>query len=194
MANLCKNVVTITANPENLVKIKKHLMSYSKENCFDFNSLIKMPDEIADTQQIDIQYPGVEGKDYYYSKKKAEKSGEEHPSTEWVKDNCIDEFTLNRYNREYNFLWWYEWCIKNWGTKWNSIDASFSLEDDSIVYKFHTAWAEPLPVYGALLNYLFNPMEGNFEDSFTMELKWYFEDEAEHFSGWLSPSALEDND
>ena len=40
MANLCKNVVTITADSQNISKIKEHLRNYSTENCFDFYSLI----------------------------------------------------------------------------------------------------------------------------------------------------------
>ena len=195
MANLCKNVVTITSNKDDIIKIKNRLMNYSNGNCFDFNSLIKMPDELADTQQIFIKYPKVEGKNYYYSRKKLEESGKEYPSTEWVKDNCIDEFTLSRYVSTHNFLWWYDWAIENWGTKWNSLDATFEIDDDCITYTFYTAWAEPIPVYGALLQYLFNPIRNTpFKNTEHIQLKWYFEDEAEHFSGWLSPSALQDND
>ena len=37
---------------------------------------------------------------------------------------------------------WYEWCVQNWGTKWNAYDCSPG--DGSI--EFHTAWSAPHPV------------------------------------------------
>lgn len=37
----------------------------------------------------------------------------------------------------------YEWCIANWGTKWNAYDIGFDYE---AVY-FQTAWATPLPIW-----------------------------------------------
>jgi len=41
---------------------------------------------------------------------------------------------------------WYDWNIKNWGTKWNSCDVF--IENETI--RFDTAWATPLPVIAAL--------------------------------------------
>lgn len=41
---------------------------------------------------------------------------------------------------------WYEWCIKNWGTKWNACD---SWVEDDIIH-FDTAWSPPIPVLIAL--------------------------------------------
>ena len=37
---------------------------------------------------------------------------------------------------------WYEWCNRNWDTKWNAYD--FNSEGNDI--SFHTAWSAPLPV------------------------------------------------
>lgn len=41
---------------------------------------------------------------------------------------------------------WYEWNIKNWGTKWNAYDVSIG---DNQVH-FNTAWSTPLPIFRAL--------------------------------------------
>ena len=39
---------------------------------------------------------------------------------------------------------WYVWSAKNWGTKWNSIDAEIVEESDTHVeYCFRTAWDAP---------------------------------------------------
>lgn len=38
---------------------------------------------------------------------------------------------------------WYDWCCKNWGTKWNS---SGALIVDDNTYEFETAWSTPYNV------------------------------------------------
>lgn len=44
---------------------------------------------------------------------------------------------------KYGFPTWYEWCIHNWGTKWNASDTVI-LNTDTIL--FDTAWSNPEPV------------------------------------------------
>ncbi len=42
---------------------------------------------------------------------------------------------------------WYQWCIKNWGTKWNSYHNSISdVEPSSFTFEYQTAWSPPTPV------------------------------------------------
>ena len=48
--------------------------------------------------------------------------------------------------KKYGFENWYDWCVANWGTKWNSYD--FDSNDDEC--SFSTAWAPPLPVIAEL--------------------------------------------
>ena len=39
---------------------------------------------------------------------------------------------------------WYDWCLKNWGTKWD-IDADLVSEDDDMLeYIFDSAWSPPV--------------------------------------------------
>jgi len=46
---------------------------------------------------------------------------------------------------------WYDWNVKNWGTKWNAYSQSIEgPEDDQVTLTFDTAWAPPLPVIAAL--------------------------------------------
>lgn len=42
----------------------------------------------------------------------------------------------------YGSLDWYEWCVKNWGTKWNA--DTLSVSDDEII--FNTAWSPSIPI------------------------------------------------
>jgi hypothetical protein len=42
---------------------------------------------------------------------------------------------------------WYDWAVKNWGTKWNSYDYdSEPIHDGANQIEFMTAWSEPMPV------------------------------------------------
>ena len=47
----------------------------------------------------------------------------------------------------YGATTWYDWSIKNWGTKWNSYDA---WKGDNHGFQFSTAWSAPHPVLDAL--------------------------------------------
>lgn len=38
---------------------------------------------------------------------------------------------------------WYEWCCREWGTKWNACDTQI-LDSDTI--RFDTAWSNPAPI------------------------------------------------
>lgn len=53
-----------------------------------------------------------------------------------------------KYNLDnYGFSTWYDWCIKNWGTKWDTYDG-YSNDDTSC--GFCTAWSTPIPAMVAL--------------------------------------------
>lgn len=45
--------------------------------------------------------------------------------------------------RKYGAVTWYEWCNREWGTKWNAGDTEIIGEDTVI---FETAWDNPEPV------------------------------------------------
>lgn len=40
---------------------------------------------------------------------------------------------------------WYDWCVSNWGTKWDITDPCVvhDTEEDSITISFDSAWAPP---------------------------------------------------
>lgn len=47
---------------------------------------------------------------------------------------------------------WYDWSVKNWGTKWN---ACYSIIDaDENIITFQTAWSAPFPIIDKLLEKL----------------------------------------
>jgi hypothetical protein len=40
-------------------------------------------------------------------------------------------------------VWLHDWCVTNWGTKWNAYDVEF--KDNAFI--FNTAWDIPIPIY-----------------------------------------------
>lgn len=51
---------------------------------------------------------------------------------------------------------WYDFQVRNWGTKWDVIDATAELHNDdgelTISASFQTAWSPPLEVYKKLMD------------------------------------------
>ena len=47
---------------------------------------------------------------------------------------------------------WYDWCVDNWGTKWDIYDATCDRMDaNTLVLDFYTAWSPPFPIYDKLV-------------------------------------------
>ena len=46
----------------------------------------------------------------------------------------------------------YNWCVNNWGTKWDLGDEGMTVEEDGkvLIYRFTTAWSPPIPVVIAM--------------------------------------------
>ena len=53
---------------------------------------------------------------------------------------------------KYGAKTWYDWCVLNWGTKWNSYETKEILVESSyqLNIEFTTAWSAPLPIYEKL--------------------------------------------
>ena len=52
---------------------------------------------------------------------------------------------------EYTEAGWYGWNVINWGTKWNSYDASvLEVDEYSATLQFDTAWSPPEPIFARL--------------------------------------------
>lgn len=49
---------------------------------------------------------------------------------------------------------WYSWCVTNWGTKWDVGEAVGinTVDDDSMVVYFDSAWSPPLEFYQHMCN------------------------------------------
>ena len=45
---------------------------------------------------------------------------------------------------ECGFMYWYDWCQENWGTKWNCYGQNGGHPADATSFQFETAWAHPV--------------------------------------------------
>lgn len=62
--------------------------------------------------------------------------------------DCVFRGNLGPEDRaKYGANNWYDWRVRNWGTKWNAYDSRF--DNESNVMEFDTAWSCPLPVLDA---------------------------------------------
>ena len=56
-------------------------------------------------------------------------------------------------NRDkYGYANWYDWCVNEWGTKWDVGDEGSATlnEDGSLSASFNSAWAPPIEAYRML--------------------------------------------
>ena len=85
---------------------------------------------------------------------------------------------------------WYDWCCRNWGTKWDITHPFISddAEEDSITFSFDTAWGPPIEAFRSWaerdgrvtyrLSYIETGMMFVGWDSYDGE--YFDEDQAEH--------------
>jgi hypothetical protein len=59
---------------------------------------------------------------------------------------------------KYGVPTWYEWCINNWGTKWDvgseHFEPTYTEGDTSITVSFDSAWGPPLEFYSKMTDEL----------------------------------------
>ena len=161
MPNYVRNVIAFEGSDEEILAMLKHIKNDELEmGSIDFNKLIPMPESLniecgSRTDQ------GVKMVKDFIMKLSTEKllsiqDNDElekvlNEQTRNVPDESKDRWklgvkaTLNQ--MKYGAETWYDWSLKNWGTKWNSCNFG---EDNSYFEKntimFDTAWSAPHPV------------------------------------------------
>tara|TARA_E500000305_G_scaffold111360_1_gene123000 strand:+ start:304 stop:723 length:420 start_codon:yes stop_codon:yes gene_type:complete len=93
-------------------------------------------------------------------------------------------FTFNAIIPTPNGKWDYDWCCKNWGTKWDAYnhgggDSRVLIEDEGdeiLRINFLTAWGPPTPIL--------NKIGFKFGDKINY-CRWFYRDEADMFCGYL---------
>ena len=76
---------------------------------------------------------------------------------------------------KYGSLNWRDWSCDNWGTKWNSSNATVDWEEEmDVKFIFDTAWSSPNPI-AEKLKRMFRGMT----------FRWFYRDEGDNFCGYL---------
>lgn len=117
--NWCQNNLEVRGKKEDLEKFRDY--AKSKTTLLDFNNFISYPKRFRDLS------------------KKVE---------EWNKTHDLKKDGFCPFKDGFN-SGGYQWCVKNWGTKWNSCNATKSantINNGLLCYDFSTAWSPPTPV------------------------------------------------
>ena len=63
----------------------------------------------------------------------------------------LDKFREELNLKYFGYKGWYEFCVAEWGTKWDICEARIISEDDkSMFLSFETAWSPPIGAYEKL--------------------------------------------
>lgn len=148
MSNHITNLISFGDQPEQVAAFHQMLRDLRQDGgvygSIDFNKLIPMPKSL----DIESGTRTTIGLDAYRrfmagNKGGAEAFQKEHPE-EWALGKQAYENI-----QQYGAPTWYEWCNKNWGTKWNAYSCTeLSMEDDTL--DFFTAWNCVTPILEAL--------------------------------------------
>jgi hypothetical protein len=137
MPNWTKNIITSNAEV-----FKKYITKNENgEPIFDFEKILPMPAELQ----------GITSPANIVSKEEMAKCFADYK--EWQKTdmkkckprvNISLEFS-NYLKQKYGADNWYDWRVKNWGTKWNA--KNVILDESGNLKSFDTAWSPPSKIF-----------------------------------------------
>lgn len=144
MPNWTQNRVVITGEEADVNALVTAVKS--EESPFDFDRIIPLPKELEIPAGSDMSI----GLEFLQKHPDGKPRQGEEPPTEKQLD--LGRKALENI-RKYGSASWYDWCINNWGTKWNAAMVNVLRESPNrVVFTFDTAWAAPLPIAEALVS------------------------------------------
>jgi hypothetical protein len=138
MPNWCFNSLTVSPIGRGK-KAKGQLKAFkkfvkAKKSCFSFESILPYPQHFIEQDNAMTKW-----------EKRIPKELEGTPNRkEWIKKHPAP-YKTDGYNSG-----GYEWCVANWGTKWNACEPSLEEYKNELNYTFETAWSPPCQVIYAL--------------------------------------------
>jgi len=106
------------------------------EGEFDFEKILPMPEAL---KGISSGFTNIDGEQVSLWR---EVDGES------VAISVVEQAELVR---DYGTASWYDWCVENWGTKWNAYETDIVYDGTtSIEFTFNTAWSMPIPIFEEL--------------------------------------------
>lgn len=176
MPNWCTNEIEITTN--NLDQLKQFLsdMGWTEEeyNTFSFDKILPIPDELknkswAPMTEAEMRENAIK---YNWTDEQLEVN---LPNALTPEEAAIRA----KHKEQYGADNWYDWCIKNWGTKWEPTDIycddwSFDFDWSYISFSFETAWGPP----ESWVEYV----NQKYPD---LSFDWFYKEPGTRIAGWL---------
>ena len=179
MPNWCYNTVRISGHGNYKVeklmeavkgkKVEQDGKEYQAP--FSFNSIVPMPEDIRDTTSPNRILATQEEVDTY--------NDTEGQDVEWFSAANTQE-QVDALQEKYGVTNWYDWAIKNWGTKWDlnafhdDTQVNYHEDANEVTYRFDTAWSPPQLVHEALV-----------EQYPAVNISWHYDEPDMEFSGYL---------
>ena len=137
-----------------------------RRDMFDFQSIYPMPDGLEGTASPS-RVVETEAEVLAWMKENPQHKGMGlgKPITQVERDALISEHGVDN---------WYDWCIENWGTKWNCHTVEFEEDGNQLRYEFDTAWSPPEGIYWKLKE-LFP----------TVNISWFYREEGVEMAGYI---------
>ena len=167
MPNWCSNRVTVWSDNTSDMQEFKELVKGENGRPFSFNSIIPMPEELQ-TVQSPVRI---------MTEEEIEEYKKEHSDSEWMIGTLpITQEYSDELDAKYGDNNWYDWCINNWGVKWDCADGTITEEfaDLELTYRFDTPWGPPQEIY----NYL----EARFPK---IHIQWFWDEPGMEQAGYL---------
>jgi hypothetical protein len=77
--------------------------------------------------------------------------------------------------------WNYDWCVSNWGTKWDVSPYEYSINEDGALYiSFDSAWGPPTGIYEYLYNQGYD-VEAFYNEEGMAFCGWFIDGEDNHY-------------
>lgn len=160
MPNWVQNNITFSGDD---AEIKKMLEAIKADEIgfgsIDFNKIISMPESLI-IESGSRSNKGIEMVKNYLENMPEELKSKEGTYEEFLEDlrnhsaDISDEEEKKTWDigvtavdnlHKYGAPTWYEWCCKNWGTKWNAFECTEVNENVKSI-SFQTAWSTPFPI------------------------------------------------
>ncbi len=163
MPNNIRNYIRLIGDKERIDALLEHIKRDEYGiGTIDFNKIIPMPESL----NIESGSRTTKGLTAYreflgsYSSSKNEEAPETSENIPIEREKAYllqrkdierDEWELGKIAwknmQQYGFPTWYEWSIKNWGTKWNAYGYEEGIDySKNGVLCFQTAWTAPHPI------------------------------------------------
>ena len=163
MPNWITNRLEITDKPGQIKRLIKQVAGKTGERSerlpFDFNSIVPMPPELMMIQSGFCTIGGQRFGQWY------------EMGDDGAPQGITPEMEIAIKKKTGGFKGWYDWSCHNWGTKWNARhlddtpEYQAGVKHSTVIYRFDTAWAPPIPVLLALSKMYPNAhLELNWED------------------------------